>query len=94
MPEQGQLSDLATVAINAHGGLDRWRRFKTVSAHLVQGRCGRNAGCALCVCPHGGLRNRRPDKAQDISTSAGREFSVRAARGVDRHQRHRIQLGP
>ena len=37
MPEQGHLSDLATVAINAHGGLDRWRRFKTVSAHLVQG---------------------------------------------------------
>ena len=31
------MSDLATLAINAHGGLDRWRRFKTVSAHLVQG---------------------------------------------------------
>jgi hypothetical protein len=31
------MSDLATLAINAHGGLDRWRRFRTVSAHLVQG---------------------------------------------------------
>jgi hypothetical protein len=37
MPEQRHLSDLATLAISAHGGLDRWRRFKTVSAHLVQG---------------------------------------------------------
>jgi hypothetical protein len=31
------MSDLATLAINAHGGLDRWRRFKTLSAHLLQG---------------------------------------------------------
>ena len=31
------MSDLATLAITAHGGLDRWRRLKTVSAHLVQG---------------------------------------------------------
>ena len=23
--------------MDAHGGLDQWRRFKTVSAHLVQG---------------------------------------------------------
>jgi hypothetical protein len=30
------MSDLATLAINAHGGLDRWRRFKTLSAHLLQ----------------------------------------------------------
>ena len=30
------MSDLATLAINAHGGLDRWRRLKTLSAHLVQ----------------------------------------------------------
>ena len=31
------MSDLATLAMDAHGGLDQWRRFKTVSAHLVQG---------------------------------------------------------
>ena len=31
------MSDLATIAMNAHGGLDRWRRLKTVSAHLLQG---------------------------------------------------------
>ena len=28
---------LATLAIGAHGGLDRWRRLKTVSARLLQG---------------------------------------------------------
>jgi hypothetical protein len=31
------MNDLATLAINAHGGLDRWRRLKAVSAHLLQG---------------------------------------------------------
>ncbi len=31
------MNDLATLAINASGGLDRWRRMKTVSAHLLQG---------------------------------------------------------
>ena len=30
------MNDLATLAINASGGLDRWRRMKTVSAHLLQ----------------------------------------------------------
>ena len=31
------MSDLATLAIDAHGGLDRWRQLKTVSARLLQG---------------------------------------------------------
>src|ERR1700719_1497 len=31
------MNDLATLAINAHGGLERWRRLKAVSAHLLQG---------------------------------------------------------
>ena len=31
------MSDLATFAMDAHGGLDRWRKLKTVSARLVQG---------------------------------------------------------
>src|SRR5260370_16772610 len=31
------MNDLATLAMNASGGLDRWRRMKTVSAHLLQG---------------------------------------------------------
>jgi len=31
------MNDLATLAINAHGGLDRWRQLKTVSARLLQG---------------------------------------------------------
>jgi len=31
------MSDLATFAMDAHGGLDRWRRLKTVSARLLQG---------------------------------------------------------
>ena len=31
------MNDLATLAINAHGGLDRWRQLKTVSARLKQG---------------------------------------------------------
>ena len=34
MPEG---NNLATLAINAHGGLDRWRQLKTVSARLLQG---------------------------------------------------------
>ena len=29
--------DLAQFAIEAHGGLERWNRFSTVSAHLIQG---------------------------------------------------------
>ena len=31
------MTDLATLAIDAHGGLDRWRKLKTVSARLLQG---------------------------------------------------------
>lgn len=31
------MTDLATAIIDAHGGLDRWRQFSTLSAHLVQG---------------------------------------------------------
>ncbi len=31
------MNDLATFAMDAHGGLDRWRRLKTVSARLLQG---------------------------------------------------------
>jgi len=31
------MSDLAKFAIDAHGGLDRWREFEKVSAHLAQG---------------------------------------------------------
>jgi hypothetical protein len=30
------MSDLATLAMDAHGGLDRWRELKTVSARLLQ----------------------------------------------------------
>jgi len=31
------MSDLAKFAIDAHGGLDRWRQLSTLSAHLLQG---------------------------------------------------------
>ena len=31
------MNSLAELAIDAHGGLDRWKQFETVSAHLVQG---------------------------------------------------------
>jgi hypothetical protein len=31
------MSDLATFAMDAHGGLDRWHRLKTMSARLLQG---------------------------------------------------------
>lgn len=31
------MSDISTLAMDAHGGLDRWRKFKTVSALLLQG---------------------------------------------------------
>ena len=30
-------TDLAKLAIDAHGGLDHWRQFKTASAHLING---------------------------------------------------------
>jgi hypothetical protein len=30
------MNSLAKFAIDAHGGLNRWQRFETVSAHLVQ----------------------------------------------------------
>src|SRR3984885_1944391 len=29
--------DLPQFAIEAHGGLERWNRFSTISAHLIQG---------------------------------------------------------
>jgi hypothetical protein len=32
-----RLSSLAKLAIDAHGGLDRWRQFKTVSTRLLNG---------------------------------------------------------
>jgi len=31
------VNSLAKLSIDAHGGLDRWRQFESVSAHLVQG---------------------------------------------------------
>src|SRR5258708_2709604 len=31
------LPELAKLAIEAHGGLERWNRFTTLSAHLIQG---------------------------------------------------------
>jgi hypothetical protein len=31
------MSELAKLAIDAHGGLKRWNRFTTLSAHLIQG---------------------------------------------------------
>ena len=31
------MNNLATFAIDAHGGLDRWRQLKKVSTRLVQG---------------------------------------------------------
>jgi hypothetical protein len=31
------MNSLAELAINAHGGLDRWRQFEKVSADLAQG---------------------------------------------------------
>jgi hypothetical protein len=31
------MNSLARLAIDAHGGLGRWKQFETVSAHLVQG---------------------------------------------------------
>ena len=31
------MEKLAKLAIDAHGGLDRWKRFTTLSAHLIQG---------------------------------------------------------
>jgi hypothetical protein len=31
------MNSLAKLAIGAHGGLDRWKQFETVSAHLMQG---------------------------------------------------------
>src|SRR5712664_1347595 len=34
---KGVEQDLAQLAIQAHGGLERWNRFSTVSAHLIQG---------------------------------------------------------
>ena len=36
-PGNGTMPELAKLAIDAHGGLDRWARFTTLSAHLIQG---------------------------------------------------------
>lgn len=34
---EGRAPDLAKLAIEAHGGLERWNSFTTLSAHLIQG---------------------------------------------------------
>lgn len=34
---EAPLPDLAKLAIEAHGGLDRWKRFTTVSVHGING---------------------------------------------------------
>ena len=31
------MNELATLAIDAHGGLDRWKRFSTLSVHGING---------------------------------------------------------
>jgi len=31
------MKELAKLAIEAHGGLERWNSFTTLSAHLIQG---------------------------------------------------------
>jgi hypothetical protein len=31
------MNDLLALTINAHGGIERWKQFKAVSAHLVTG---------------------------------------------------------
>lgn len=31
------MNDLLALTINAHGGIERWKQFKAVSAHLVNG---------------------------------------------------------
>jgi hypothetical protein len=31
------MNDLLKIAIEAHGGLERWNELKTVSARLIQG---------------------------------------------------------
>jgi hypothetical protein len=43
------MNDLASLIISAHGGLERWRTFSTVSAHLRQG------GALWSIKGHAGL---------------------------------------
>ncbi|MFT4113887.1 hypothetical protein, partial [Silvibacterium sp.] len=31
------MNELVKLAINAHGGLDNWNRYSSLSAHLIQG---------------------------------------------------------
>jgi hypothetical protein len=40
------MTDLATHAMDAHGGLDRWRRLKTVSARFQGGKAAPALRCA------------------------------------------------
>src|SRR5947209_7770667 len=63
------------------------------AARLRRRRRGRSTSGALCVSAHQRLGSDRTDQAHDISASAEWEFCACTARGVDRHQRHRIQLG-
>jgi len=35
--EHRQMNELAELAIDAHGGLHRWKRFSTLSVHVTNG---------------------------------------------------------
>jgi hypothetical protein len=60
--------DLAISAIEAHGGRERWNRFATLSAQLIQGWCalgyqGRRNRLSAC---REALRLRRPQVRESV----------------------------
>src|SRR5216684_1746275 len=77
-------SELAMLAIEAHGGLERWNSFTTLSAHLIQGgvfwAVKGKAGVLDDVTITVDLRNEKvshwpfgsPDRGVPLRTSTGR----------------------
>jgi hypothetical protein len=57
--------EFALLAIEAHGGLDRWQRFSTVSVHGISR--------TLRLRSHGVLRHRLSDK-KNLCSPTGRPF--------------------
>jgi hypothetical protein len=63
---------LAKLAIEAHGGLDRWRRFKTVSARL-------HNGGALWPLKHQQGRSCRSPRPRRLAQTVGVSLAVHRA---------------
>ena len=82
------MNKLAKQAMDAHGGLERWNRFTTLSAHLIQWR--RPLGCqGQSGSPGGRDRHGRPPRREGFALAlrfSRSKVALRTATGRDRRR--------